>query len=172
MMADGENANLASATAQQLPALWKFTDGQQVMIEEVWTPIYKRVVQAAVDAGIIASEVDVQDPDGDPVMRVDPDTGEKKPLDKILAVDAFQVAYYELQADDPKTLAEAFTLLANSRISSVETSREKLGLNHMVEEKRLQREESAQRDRVGQGLDTDLTNPPPGDPDEEGDSDE
>jgi hypothetical protein len=161
MLSDGENANLASATAQQLPALWKFTDGQQMMIEEVWTPIYKRVIQAAIDAGNLPEEVAIEDGEGDPVVI------DGKPLDKIPAVDSFGVSYYELQADDPKTLAEAVTLLTASRISSVETARERAGLNNLTEEKRLQREESAQRDRATEGRDTDLSNPPPGDPDDD-----
>lgn len=182
MLADGENANLASATAQQLPALWKFTDGQQLLIEQVWTPIYKRVIQAAIDAGLLPEMVEVQDLDGDPVERTEqpdqaaqlppepgqlPEPPKKQKVDPILAVDSFTVAYYELQADDPKTLADAFSMLVTNRISSVETAREKIGLNHMIEEKRLQREEAAARDRAMMGMNTDLSGEPMGDPDDE-----
>lgn len=157
MMADGQNANLASASAQQLPALWKFTDGQELMTEQVWTPIYRTVIQAAVDAGRLPAEVPVEDPDGDPLPDADP----------ILAVDAFKVSYYELQSDDPLNLAQAFALLTSGRISSIETAREKLGLDNHVEEKRLEREESAMRDRVAQGREMTV----PGDEADNGDQD-
>jgi len=167
MMSDGENANLASATAQQLPALWKFIDAQELMIEQVWTPIYKRVIQAAIDAGALPEMVEVQDPDGDPAMRINADTGTETPAEPIKAVDAFQVNYYELQADDPKTLAEAVALLVTNRISSTETARERVGLNHTIEEKRLAMEESAQRDRATMGNDTDLSGEPPQDVEDE-----
>ena len=140
MLSDGENANLASATAQQLPALWKFTDGQELMKEQVWTPIYRRVIQAAVDSGDLTEEVEVQDAEGDPVLD---DYGVPKMVE---AVKAFEVGYYELQADDPKTLAEAVTMLQASRIMSTETARERVGVDHMTEERRLAREETAAAD--------------------------
>jgi len=140
MLSDGENANLASATAQQLPALWKFTDGQELMKEQVWTPIYRRVIQAAVDSGDLTEEVEVQDAEGDPVLD---DYGVPRMVE---AVKAFSVGYYELQADDPKTLAEAVTMLQASRIMSTETARERVGVDHMTEERRLAREETAAAD--------------------------
>lgn len=138
MLSDGENANLASATAQQLPALWKFTDGQQLMAEQVWTPIYRRVIQAAIDAGDLPAEVVIHDMDGQPVLDA---TGAPR---TITALQAFEVNYYELQAGDPKTLAEAIALLTEREIMSIETGRNRLGLDPVAEDQRLMRE----RDRT------------------------
>lgn len=134
MLSDGENANLASATAQQLPALWKFTDGQQLMAEQVWTPIYRRVIQAAIDAGELPAEVPLHDMDGQPVV----DTHGAPRLVSALA--AFEVSYYELQAGDPKTLAEAIALLTERGLMSLETGRNRLGLDPVAEDQRLARE--------------------------------
>lgn len=67
MFADGQNANLASATAQQLPALTRFEAYQTIMIERVWYPLFKRALQAAIDAGTIPEQVELQTSDGEPV---------------------------------------------------------------------------------------------------------
>lgn len=67
--ADGENANLASSTNQQLPALTKFEAFQQIFIERVWTPMFQRVLQAAIDAGELPEEVEECDSMGKAVME-------------------------------------------------------------------------------------------------------
>jgi hypothetical protein len=67
--ADGENANLASSTNQQLPALTKFEAYQQIFVERVWGPMFKRVLQAAIDAGELPEEVEEIDKAGKPVME-------------------------------------------------------------------------------------------------------
>lgn len=90
MFADGHNSNLASATAQQLPALTRFQAYQTIMIERVWYPLFKKALQAAIDAGIIPDEVEEQTSDGQPIVdkdlpelepqEVDTETGLPKPL--------------------------------------------------------------------------------------------
>jgi len=90
MFADGHNANLASATAQQLPALTRFEAYQTIMIERVWYPLFKRALQAAIDAGMIPDQVELQTSDGEPVadseipspepQKPDATTGTPKPL--------------------------------------------------------------------------------------------
>jgi len=159
-LGDGENANLATATAQQLPALWKFTDAQEIMREQVWTPIYKRVLQNAIDAGELPAEVRVEDSDGDPVMLVSEDGSESEQF--MPALDAFEVAYYELQADDPKTMAEAISLDITNELVSKETARGQRGYDHAMEQKRLQKEKAEHRDDVAQGLDMEVPPPLPG----------
>ena len=67
--ADGANANLASSTNQSLPALTKFEAFQQIMIEQVWTPMFKRVLQVAIDAGELPEEVEEYDSTGKPKME-------------------------------------------------------------------------------------------------------
>ena len=75
MMSDGFNTNLATASAQQLPALVTYADMQDVLVEQLWYPMFKRVVQMAVDAGLLPEEVEEQDADGEPV-REEPDPDE------------------------------------------------------------------------------------------------
>lgn len=157
MLSDGENANLASATAQQLPALWKFTDGQELLAEQVWTPIYRRVIQAAIDADELSDTVPVQDSEGNAIEGRDP----------VPTLEAFEVAYYELQADDPKTLAEAIATLTDRKIMSVETGQERAGLDPAQEQRRLDQQREQERDRDVMGTDTDLSGQPQNTDDDE-----
>jgi hypothetical protein len=143
MLSDGENANLASATAQQLPALWKFVDAQEIMKEMVWTPIFKRVIANAVQAGLIDEMVNVQDGDGDPL----PDEKQKK----IKAVDAFTVEYHELQSDDPKNVAEALTLDLGNGLVSKQTAATKRGYDPVQEKKLMDKEKTEAQAEVGRG---------------------
>lgn len=144
MLSDGENANLASATAQQLPALWKFVDAQEIMKEMVWTPILKRVIQNAVAAGTLAEMVDAQDSDGDPL----PDAKEKT----IKAEEAFAVEYHDLQSDDPKTVAEALTMDLSNGLVSKQTATTKRGYDPVQEKKLRDKEKQEARDEMAQGL--------------------
>lgn len=77
--ADGYNANLATATAQQLPALAMFESYQTLMIEQVWKPMFKRVLQNAIDAGLLPEEVEEQDADGDPIYEDPPPPDPNEP---------------------------------------------------------------------------------------------
>jgi hypothetical protein len=150
MLSDGENANLASATAQELPALWKFTDAQQLMAEQVWTPIYRWVIQQAVDAGRLPPLVPVQDADGDPVLD------ENGQPEMIEATQAILVRFPELQQEDPKTLAEALAIATSSEWVSNEGAGDiiasTLGLDPAIERKRIAREQEQNRDAAGMGL--------------------
>lgn len=67
MTGDGENANLATSKSQQLPVLKTFSEFQTIMREQVWLPMFRRVLQAAIDAGTLPEMVEEQDADGDPV---------------------------------------------------------------------------------------------------------
>jgi hypothetical protein len=42
---------------------------QTILIEQVWTPMFKRVIQNAIDAGLLPEQVDEEDSDGDPVYE-------------------------------------------------------------------------------------------------------
>ena len=145
MLGDGENANLATATAQQLPSLWKFTDAQEIMKERVWTPIYKRVIQNAVAAGLLTETVTVEDADGDPILDTN---GEKQTVD---AIKAFSVSYYDLLASDPKTLAEALTLAVSAEWCSNETAAERMDFDWQLEKKRIANEKEQKRSEGAQG---------------------
>ena len=156
MLGDGENANLATATAQQLPALWKFTDAQELMREMVWTPIYKRVIQAAIDAGELAEMVRIEDSEGEPVLK-----GDNSQEQMVKAVDAFTVNYYDLQAPDPKTLGEALALDESQGWISHQSAQQLACANHgldaSVEKKQIEREgaEMERQRGIGDTITTD-----------------
>lgn len=145
MLGDGENANLATATAQQLPSLMKFTDMQEIMKERVWTPIYRRVIQNAIDAELLPAEVTVEDADGDPIL----DTNGKEQT--IEAIKAFSVAYYDLLASDPKTLADALAIAVMNEWCSNETAAERMDFDWQLEKKRIANEKEQKREDSAQG---------------------
>ena len=145
MLGDGENANLATATAQQLPSLWKFTDAQEIMKERVWTPIYRRVIQNAVAARVLTETVTVEDADGDPILDTN---GEKQTID---AAKAFSVSYYDLLASDPKTLAEALAVSVSNEWCSNETAAERMDFDWQQEKKRIANEKEQKRSEGAQG---------------------
>jgi hypothetical protein len=145
MLSDGENANLASATAQQLPALWKFVDAQEIMREQVWLPILKRVIQGAVSEGGLPAQVRLEDDEGQAIL----DSEGQEQL--VPPTDAFSVEYHDLQSDDPKTVAEALTMDLTNGLVSQQTAMTKRGYDPDKERKLMDREEQQQRDKVGQG---------------------
>lgn len=202
MLSDGQNANLASASAQQLPALKKFVDFQDVQVNQVWTPIYKRVVENAIIAGILAEMVEEQDDNGETVYEepeleldelaplayrntsaqaVQPlqppanGNGNAEPVDAepvdarqpappplpkkkkgkkkmIKAVEAFTVAGPELEADDPKTLAEALQIATGNDWVSDETASQQLGYDYRKEKKKMEREQAESNQAAMQGF--------------------
>jgi len=109
--ADGANSNLATSTRQELPALTKFEAFQQIMIEQVWTPIFRRVLQNALDAGIL------------PEMTS--------------ALDAFEVSYEPVTAQDLNALANMLDMAVKNKWTSAQTAAEKLGFDPSVERERM-----------------------------------
>lgn len=73
MLSDGENANLATANKQELPVLTTFGEFQRIMKDEVLTPIFRRVLQNAIDANVLPETVPVQDSKGKPIEEIDPE---------------------------------------------------------------------------------------------------
>lgn len=155
--ADGFNSNLASSKSQQLPAMTKFGAFQTIMVEQVWTPMFKRVLQTAIDAGLLPEEVQEQDSDGELVyLRAGdfdedgyPVTAETPKMCD--TVDVFEVTYAPLGDEDTKTLAEALALIkANGWIDDL-SAQEDLGLDPSIVNKRLKRQKEQERDDVAQG---------------------
>jgi hypothetical protein len=142
MLSDGQNANLASATAQQLPALWLFTDAQEIMKEMVWTKIFKRVLEGA----NLPETVRLEDEDGEPILD---HSGQEK---MVPPAEAFSVEYHELQSSDPKSVAEALTMDLTNGLVSKQTAMTTRGYNPDKEKKLMDREEVEQRDKAAQGL--------------------
>jgi hypothetical protein len=139
MFGDGENANLATATKQELPALAKFEFFQQIMIERLWTPLFRRVLAAKFDETYMLTP---QDADGDVVE------GEKP----IRAIDAFEVTYEPVTQQDIQALSNALNMQAMNGWISDKTAQEKLGLDPHIEAKRLKAEQEQKRDEMAQGM--------------------
>lgn len=116
-LADGANANLASTTSQALPAMRAFADVQDIMRNQVWMPTFKRVVQSAVDAGVIPEFVECQNADGTPDTELD---GTAKEL--IAAVDAFDITYTDLESTDITATVQAILSTMNANLMSEQTA--------------------------------------------------
>lgn len=161
--ADGQNSNLATAKKQELPALTKFEAFQQILIEQLWTPAFKRVIQAAIDAGNLTPEVEVQDSEGDPIVE-EPPTMERgqdpdEPNDEAPgtaetcnALEAFEVTYEPVTGDDLNTLAQAYATMAGQGWVDDQTAMEKLGLDVRQVEKRLEKQRQKQVDEMAMGM--------------------
>jgi hypothetical protein len=138
-LSDGANANLATATAQALPALMSFGEMQDIMREKFWKPILTRVIENAIEAGELSEYVEEQDADGD---KVEDEKPVKKPRlavapgvlateadapesneGKLKACDAFDVTYSELTSNDPKNTVEAIIAAMTADIISTKTAR-------------------------------------------------
>ena len=145
MLSDGANANLASATAQQLPALRKFSHFQDIMLWQVWQPIYQRVLENAIEAGLLPEEVEEQDAEGESILDAD---GASK---RIPVIEAFDLAAPELEEEDPKTLAEALKIAVGYKWASNETASGRMGFDWQIEQKKIKREEQADLERMAQG---------------------
>ncbi len=166
--ADGANSNLATSTRQELPALTKFEAFQQIMIEQVWTPIFRRVLQNAIDAGVLAETLaiettrtglrpaptdnhdpeaaahggtPVQDPDGvaknNPTPSPLPLQGEGMGERLIPTLDAFEVSYEPVTAQDLNALANMLDLAVKNGWASAQTAAEKLGFDPAIERERI-----------------------------------
>lgn len=168
MTGDGENANLATTQSQQLPVLTTFTEFQTIMVEQVWYPMLKRVIQAQIDAGMLSEEVDEQDADGDPVPQEPPDDEEatvtpaptdgtplppKKPMppQRIKALDAFEVEYQPVAGGDKKSLSEMLDMAMSNHLVSAQTATTELGYDYSIEQKRIRRERKQTNEAMMRG---------------------
>lgn len=154
--ADGYNANLATATAQTLPAMTKFSAFQTIMIEQLWYPLFKRVVECAVEAGLCPEMVDEEDAEGELMYKndmgayVDEDE-ENAQVSRIKACDAFEVSYAPLGTEDNLNLAQALALMATQGWIDDTTAQEKLGLDPVMVNKRLKRQEAKRAEDMAAG---------------------
>jgi hypothetical protein len=210
--ADGANSNLATSTRQELPALTKFEAFQQIMIEQVWMPIFRRVLQNAIDAGMLGETLEIRphplapsplhgeggksdaqmigavpaqnghhaEPVGawqptelptrlampgqnghhanghedEPraqraVPLQTPDDAQavgawrampNQPPQMISALDAFEVSYEPVTAQDLNALANMLDLAVKNEWASAQTAAEKLGFDPSIERERIMNE--------------------------------
>lgn len=163
MLSDGANANLASTTSQQMPALMTFADFQRTMIEELWYPLFRLVIQEAIDAGDLPDEVDECDADGDPIYddddMEDDDEAEvdddmmprERPARRCKTLDAFSVSYTPLQDTNFQALATGLEIVARNGWVDDETATTKLGFDYMQVQKRLKAQKQAEMDAMMRG---------------------
>lgn len=175
MFADGSDSNLATATAQQLPALTKFSAFQALMIEQLWYPLFKRVLQTAIDNGDLPEQVEEQDSDGDTVyepieteadvseadmmpgmpmagmQQDEPPKPKPRKVKMIDTLEAFTVTYAPLITDDIGQLTTALASHEDREWASKETIQNKLGYDPTAEQKRIDREKESANMRQMQG---------------------
>lgn len=114
-MSDGHNANLASASRQQLPALVRFEEHQKVLVDELWIPLFRKAIQIQVSKGLIPEEVAEYN-------SLDEPTGEM-----IKAIDAFNVSYQPVIEEDLKELTESLEIQVRTGLTSKRMARQTLG---------------------------------------------
>lgn len=171
---DGYNANLATASAQQMPAMTKFEDFQTIMVEQLWTPMFRRVLQTAIDAGLLPLEVEEQDEDGEPVTdepagAVQEPKPEKateamigempdgKPAPKakgkmIETIKAFDVSYANLQEAGKLDLATALEKMKQNGWIDDITAMEELNVDPKLIQKRLKNQQVQEQAEIKAGM--------------------
>lgn len=147
---DGSNANLASTTSQELPALTKFEDFQNIMIERVWRPVFKRVLQANIAAGMLPPEVTAEDSDGNIINN---DNGEPE---RIKTEEAFEVSYAPLTSSDPVNIAQAITLDLKNGLVSKATAASRRDYDWQKEQRLMDVEDQEDMTAIARGM-----QPPP-----------
>lgn len=142
MLADGENANLASTNNQELPALTQFAEFQRIMLDQVWRVAFRRVVQNAIDAGVLPDTVPEQNSEWEPVEGGG----------NIQTLEAFDLAYEPLSQDDPLNVAQALAIAYDNNWVSAHTASTEMGYDYTKELKLMDDEMEMQRKKIAQGL--------------------
>ncbi|MFH1605364.1 MAG: hypothetical protein ABIH03_15830, partial [Pseudomonadota bacterium] len=142
MLSDGSNANLASSTSQQLPALMTFADMQRTLIEELWRPLFTLVLKEAVASGMLPDEVAVCDADGEPA-----EDGEMCDTIK-----AFDISYTPLQDNNIQALATALEIAARNGWVDDETATTEMGFDWGIVSKRLRQQKESDAGEMAAGM--------------------
>lgn len=176
--ADGSDANLATATAQQLPALTRFSAYQRTLTEQLWYPLFRSIVESAIEADVLPEEVEEQDPDGEPIheepaiddapkmktvtpgapdgtnpgMQMPVPSMPETPAKKIKTIDAFEVTYEPVNAENPKDLSDMLQTAVTNEWASNETASSKLGFDYYYEQKKIKRERQESMKQQAAGM--------------------
>lgn len=141
MLADGSMSNLATATAQALPAVKSFEDWQDVARDRVFKPMFLKVLERA------GFDLDAE------VPQHDPETGERLE-GEIKVRDAFEIKYQALKAADPKNIMEALAIGVTQEWMSNETASGLMPFDLDVarERRKISAERQQEMDEIAQGL--------------------
>ena len=130
MMSEGQNANLATATAQQLPALKNFSNYQRILRRQLWIPLFKRYLERRIAQGF-------------PEMVEHYDGTGKKTGDIIPTIEAFDVRYKPVTEADILKLTQALTMQHAGELTSRRSAISVLGEDPDRIERELQDERDA-----------------------------
>lgn len=174
---DGSMTNLATATRQELPALTKFESFQQILIEQLWIPVFKRVLEGAG----LADKLPEFDSDGKAVYEPEEDEpAEEMPSEPIPTIpelqkkavngatpkpmmsppktqkmlplcDCFEVTYKPVATQDLAALANMLNVAVTNKWASNQTAAEKLGFDPTIEKARMESEEQEMLTAIAQG---------------------
>lgn len=149
-LSDGENANLASATRQELPAMARFQWWQNHMIRNVWRPVFTRVLNVAAKRGLLEGMnldeqgryvVEEQNGKGEAIAGAEP----------LLLRDAFAIAYEPLSQADLLPQTQALQIQAQNGWIDDETATNELGYDFEEIQDGITRDNERQRDRMASG---------------------
>lgn len=139
-LGDGENANLASASRQQLPALVAFEEYQWTLVTKVWNKMFRKVIQNAIDDGKLPTELQKHDGNGEPIA------GEMIPTIK-----AFDVQYADITQENLMDLTSALEKQLQNDLVSRRQARSELNRDPDKTEKEIQEERERDMMDMAQG---------------------
>ena len=117
-LSDGQNANLATATQQQLPALVKFENYQRILLGGLWAPMFRKVLRHAVENGRLDERLQKHDGAGEPIE------GEMLAAEK-----AFDVHYRPVLVFNELEASKALVLQVKYGLNSRRSAMARMGYN-------------------------------------------
>jgi hypothetical protein len=174
-LADGSNANLASATAQAVPAIYSFTDWQDIARDRIFKPVFLKVLElSGMD---LDAEVEVEDteeaqvakpkPKEMPFDSETPNNGQKPATDdeiaaveeeapklKIKVRDAFDIKYRSLDDSEPTSVMQALSVATDKEWMSDETAAGLMpyDVDYKKEVEKIAAQRQREMDEISQGL--------------------
>jgi hypothetical protein len=172
---DGSNANLASATAQALPAIMSFSEWQSVSRDRIFKPVFLKVLElSGMD---LDEEVEVEDteaaqtpkpqPKEVPAYSETPNNGKKSAMDdeigaveeeapklKVKVRDAFDIKYRSLDDSEPTSVMQALSVATDKEWMSDETAAGLMpyDVDYKKEVEKIAAQRQREMDEMSQGL--------------------
>lgn len=141
-LADGSNANLASATAQAVPAIYSFADWQDIARDRIFKPVFLKVLERS--GFDLDQEVPVQD------IK----TGETIEGETVKIRDAFDIKYRSLDDSEPTTVLQALSIATDKEWMSDETAAGLMpfDVDYKKELEKMAAQREREMDEMSQGL--------------------